>query len=355
MRALLRFLCLAAVPIAAAAQQIDGVAPYTGLYAGHEVVEIRGSSFRPPCGITTCFTEAVFFGVSQVEVLSWTDHVITVRTPSHRIGPVDVTVVARNGNAVVAPSAFTFITGELQEQVLLPLLMSERPGAFGSRWRTYLTIRNGFSSAATVSPYGLTIPPEGVVRDPAEIMPPSTDPVPARMLWVRRDSDDILGIELRAQDVSRQGATWGVEIPVVRERQFRVSALSLLDIPTAPEFRVALRIYGLDRFDQSGSARHTFFVRAFDLATNVLLAERHVIAEVVEPLATPPRPVTRPAIFQMFDVVAAIPEVTAADRIRIEVVPSSISPVFPAPVSLFWAFVSVTHNDTQTVTLVTPD
>jgi hypothetical protein len=146
-----------------------------------------------------------------------------------------------------------------------------------------------------------------------------------------------------------------VEIPVVRESDFRVKPLSLLDIPTDSSFRVALRIYGLDGFGQFGSAEHHFLIRAFDLGTNALLAERAVTAEVVEPIATPPRPVTRPAMFQMFDVRGAMPEVAAAQRIRIEVIPISVLPVVPAPVSLFWAFASITDNETQTVTLVTPD
>src|SRR5687767_4780471 len=99
MRALLRILLLSALPIAAAAQQITDVSPDTGRYTGHEMVEIRGSNFRPTCGIATCFPETVFFGAEQVEVLSWTDAVITVRTPAHRISSVDVTVTARNGHS----------------------------------------------------------------------------------------------------------------------------------------------------------------------------------------------------------------------------------------------------------------
>jgi hypothetical protein len=354
MRTFLRLTLLIAVSLPLAAQQITGVAPASGHYAGNEVVEIRGVNLQGTCGIVTCFPEEVFFGTAQAEVVSWTDTLITVRTPPHRIGAADVTVAARNGSAVVAPSAFSFVSGEIEEQVLLPLLMIERPGAFGSSWRTHLTIRNGFSTPMNILPYNLTVPAGGFVRDPAEITSPLTDDIPARMLWVRRDSEDILNIELRAQDMPRQGQTWGVEIPVVRETDFRVSAVSLLDIPTDPQFRVALRVYGLDRFEQFGSAYHEFVVRAYDLASGTLLSERFVVARVDEPIVTPARPVTRPAMFQMFDVVGAMPEVKSAQRIRLEVTPFSPLPVVPAPVSLFWAFASITHNETQTVTLVTP-
>lgn len=336
------------------AQQIIGVTPNTGHYRGYEVVEVRGSSFLPPCGVATCFPEGVYFGVEQVEVLSWTDTAITVRTPSHRIGAVDVTVAARNGNAVVAPSAFSFITGEAAEQVLLPLLMTERPGAFGSRWRTHLVIRNGSPSAISLDPYDLTVPAGGTVRDPAQLTPPATDAIPARMLWVPRDREDVIVMELRARDMSRQSETWGVDIPVVRERDFRVRTISLVDIPTDQAFRVSLRIYGLDRFEGIG-ARHDFLIRVYELESNRLLAERRVVAEVSEPIVTPPRSPTRPAMFQMFDVVAAMPEVEGVERLRIDIAPFSWLPVVPGQVSLFWAFATVTHNSTQSVTLVMPD
>lgn len=348
-------ICALALTTPLVAQQINGVTPNNGHYRGYEVVEVRGSSFLPPCGVATCFPEGVFFGREQVEVLSWTDTVITVRTPSHRIGAVDVAIAARNGNVVIAPSAFSFMTGEVVEQVLLPLLMTERPGAFGSRWRTHLVIRNGSSSAISLDPYDLTVPPGGMVRDPAQLTPPATDPIPARMLWIDRDSEDVVVLQLRAQDMSRQSEAWGVDIPVVRERDFRVRPISLLDIPTDKAFRVSLRIYGLDRFGEGLGARHDFVIRAYELESNRLLAERRVVAEVSEPIVTPPRSPTRPAMYQMFDVVVAMPEVADVERLRLEIVPFSWLPVVPAQVSLFWAFASVTHNSTQSVTLVMPD
>ena len=51
---------------------------------------------------------------------------------------------------------------------------------------------------------------------------------------------------LRVRDLSRQLDTWGAEIPIVQESDFRSGNADLLDIPIKPGFRQMLRVYDLD-------------------------------------------------------------------------------------------------------------
>ncbi|MHB0969207.1 MAG: hypothetical protein ACYC7A_00045 [Thermoanaerobaculia bacterium] len=150
---------------------------------------------------------------------------------------------------------------------------------------------------------------------------------------------------LRVQDVSRQALTWGTEIPVVRENAFRTGRISLPQVPLDARFRPMLRIYDVDR--HGGSVA----IRFFD-DDGVLLSEESV--ELIVPVGNqhpdPSGPATPdfyyPAWAQVSDFVARHPQLADHDRVRIEVEP-------PAGVH-FWAFISVTNNETQHVTLITP-
>lgn len=83
-----------------------------------------------------------------------------------------------------------------------------------------------------------------------------------------------------------------------------------------------------------------FTVRIFDQSTNAVLSERQVTT------STPPQTGHRfqPGFFEIQDLVPAGAQPAS---LRIEIDPQTSG-------SAFWGYVAITNNDSQQVTLVTP-
>lgn len=336
-KALVFLVVLAAVPLSAQTfPTISGLSPVQDSYTGGRTVSIRGTGFVPGT--------RVFFGNTEATVQAIAADEILVRTPAHRLGSTDVVVSRPDGLGVMSPGAFSYVTGLQNDIVLLPLLMNDVPGANGSRWSTRFLIANRSSSSFAISPHNLVIPPRATMENPPVLTPSGGDPNPAELIYVRRHIEDVLTLHLSGQDHSRQNETWGVEIPVVHEREYRVDDLSLVDIPTSNRFRVALRVYTVN-FD-AYSYRLRIFPR--DDYTNAL------VDTTLETFATNPTDVPRrnPAIFQVLDLVSTFPQLAGHETVRV-----LLEPVIPAggTVPLYWAFASVAHFDTQHLTLITPE
>lgn len=327
---------------------IDSIAPTIAAYEGGTTVTIRGSLLRGDCA--GCSEPIVYFGTTPAIVVSSTETELVVRTPAHRIGVSDVTVVNRLGAHSVARGAFAFRSDEDREMVLLPLLMKERDGGHGSRWKTRVIIDNNTPRIVVFAPLPFAMNPTSVVADPVMLVPQLDDPNPARILWVPRDHDDQIVFQLRALDAARRDETLGTEIPVVRERDMRVDIIRLLDVPTDRSFRVALRIYMMN---VNKDTQQMFSVQLFAPDERTApLANRIVVAEPLSGnnFETP----TRPAYWQTFDLIAEMPEAVAETRVKIEIRPVNMLPVFPPPTVLFWAFATVTNNETQQLTVISP-
>jgi len=172
------------------------------------------------------------------------------------------------------------------------------------------------------------------------------------MLRVDPTFSSNVAVNVRVQDVSRQSQTWGTEIPVVREAQFRRGRFSLLDVPLSIGFRQMLRIYDPDatpsgqvivRFYRVVPSVDTTYDPMNPPTKDILVGERSI------GLNTEARPGT--PLFNLgyaeLPNLADLPEVQGTARIRIEVEPV-------APTQRAWAFVSVTNNETQHVTTVIP-
>jgi hypothetical protein len=144
-----------------------------------------------------------------------------------------------------------------------------------------------------------------------------------------------LAFNLRIVDVSRSATAAGTEIPVVRESQFGTSTIELLNVPVNSRFRLALRMFEMNL------AQATFNVRIFDQATNALLSQRSVTTTTGGAL---PRGLT-PAFAEVDDIATGAAEQTTLLRVEIEPLVSG---------SASWAYVSITNNDSQQITLVTP-
>jgi hypothetical protein len=144
------------------------------------------------------------------------------------------------------------------------------------------------------------------------------------------------------------GTRWGTAVPIVRERDVYSGRLTLQNLPTTENFRVALRVYDFD-----APADRRVRLRVFPGIRN------NALVDVELTLTSPPfdgNPARReyprrPGTVMIGDLLTAYPQlqgITPLQGMRIEIEPLT-------PGLRFWAFGSATHNTTQDVTLSLPD
>lgn len=262
----------------------------------------------------------------------------------------------RNWSIAVLLITIAAVTRGAETRVLVPIYF-EQPvaGAFGSLWEMRFAVHNASPSeymiagcAATPANLGCPAillgdeqlhPNETHTTLPARYPRPSNG-VSGAVIYLgssdqTADAVNDLSFELRVTDLSRTATNAGTEVPVVRERAFRSSRVEILDVPSDPRFRSVLRLFEMN-LDNAG-----FVVRVFDQATNVILLEKQVTT------ATPPQGVVRfqPGFAQVSDLTAGAS--AANSNVRVEIRPLTAGVAF-------WAYVSVTNNESQQVTLVSP-
>lgn len=240
------------------------------------------------------------------------------------------------------------------ERLLIPVTLSQPlPGAYGSLWSTELVARNMGSTAVQVrhiaplcnfpcAPEAEVPPNETVVLLPGII---GTD---RNAAIIEASPANDLAFHLRVQDLSRQAETWGTEVPVVREHELRTSTLALVNVPVGEGFRNTLRIYEIDGTPDAEVLVRLYGIRPGPVGMFVsprpdqLLGERRL-------RLVPPLPFQRersPAYLELGDL-GQIAPLGASERVVVQIEPVS-------PGMRFWAFVSVTNNTTQHVTVITP-
>jgi len=220
------------------------------------------------------------------------------------------------------------------ERILLPVFAGPSPGAFGSLWTSELWIYNDDDEPAGV---GYLFPP-----DTGQIAPKSSRSgvgngpgySPARFITVLASQAPRLQFNLRIRDLSRQAQTAGTEIPVVRESKFRSGRVILLNVPIDARFRQTLRLY---EFLETGQRPGSVLVRFFRIGSppDALVHEEGLTL-------AGPSSVVAYAQLGPFP-----PELFDASTVRIEIEPVT-------PNMRYWGFVSITNNETQHVTTVTP-
>jgi hypothetical protein len=218
-------------------------------------------------------------------------------------------------------------------RVLIPVLASHLPGAAGSIWQTDVWITNptdqpvvyGFNpcNIACCCTEINTICPQ-TTRLEGGIQPEGR--------WIGAPVGGLLRFEVRLRDLTRNASSAGVELPIVREDEFVSDEVHLLGVPRDPKFRITLRFYGLDsspvlsvdHIDQSGNVVRNDIV----LLGRPSIQYGYLVAPGYAQLSIDP------------SAQAATPL-----RIRIKSLSTGIR---------FWAFASVTNNDTSEVTLILP-
>lgn len=243
---------------------------------------------------------------------------------------------------VTTPDAF--------ERILVPILVPPANGAFGSRFVTRLELWNRHDRDR-LEIFGLLPMCVGVLcagdpLAPVEVLPYtetqfSTNVVmngtPGRFIYVEKERADDLIANLRVFDESRSSTNFGTEVRVVPESDFATRIiLPGVPVPFNSQFRNTLRIYATRQ-----------------VAVQVIFHGPEVIGS---PTILPPPPQTvvlepgdnlfKPAYAQFTNFQPY------GFPLTLIIEPVEGTPNDPA--LKLWAFVSVTNNETQTITTITP-
>jgi hypothetical protein len=240
---------------------------------------------------------------------------------------------------VRAPAAGVY-DRSLFDRILIPVL-SSGPGAFGSHWRTDVWVENAnehdvmffrspFQAGACASPLGcpVVLPAGDEQRLDFGQWPNGVYVFPPR------GSAEHLRVNALVRDLSRQSEALGTEIPMVRENDFR-NRVVLLNVPSDSRFRVALRIYA----HPVAKPLHVP-LRIFRMNGEQPVVDRTVT------LLLPANPSYEPMNFTFGDILTQL-GIPSADPMWIEIGGGSFT-------GDIWAFASITNNETQHVTVISP-
>ena len=313
------------------------VQPSLGPSAGGTTVVIVASV--PRC--VTCPPPTITFGgvpAPDVTVLDATTFRAT--TPPHAPGAVEVRVTTDMGeqhshafryyDPAAAPLPALF------ERVLIPIVYNG-PGAHGSIWATELAVRNA-------NAFGVTLwrPTRGLPVIPSsKAQTLDLDQAPSGVfLTVPHEASAALHMNLLVRDTSREMSDWGTEVPIVRANDFSAVPFELLNVPVDSRYRTTLRIYLLGSYPVFARVVLYSMVNGGTLAADLISLSSAEPCPGVDPCNS-----DKPS----FAIVNDLPKtfrLGTSDRIGIR-----IEPWIPVPM---WAFLTITNNETQRVTVISP-
>jgi hypothetical protein len=320
-----------------------------------ERVRITGVNFDCPDTPAACAVPQVRFGgvnATVVTIDSGTDSLV-VEVPSVPQGPADVTVTAGATTETVPVAAYlaedTRADRTFVEPVLFPVVYSAE-GAFGSKWETALSLRND-------NPYALTTYAQlfhDITSAAADIRPPAQSTILRRgpiytfptgvVEHIARQAMPRLSFGTVIRDRSRSQENLGTEVPVVRESDLFDQPFHLLNVPTDPRYRVGLRLYDVE----SGLVlpSEEALPRAMRVSFTSMEND-NVITSLIVPLNK--GSISFPAFAMIPDLVAAAPALAGQGPLRVQILPD-----VPSGQRTTWALISITNNETQQVTLISP-
>ncbi|MDQ6800139.1 MAG: IPT/TIG domain-containing protein [Acidobacteriota bacterium] len=325
-----------------------------------EQVQITSDRSHLLCATSGCAKPVVMFGgVAAPEqfVVIVDAHTLIVTTPPHPPGVVTVTVQTPS-ETITAPAAFRFREQsatpdpEVFERILLPIVYNGF-GFGGTWWRTDLAILNSNPVVvASSDAFRVLFYFQGCVFEacPGRLAPGEsadafnvlTRSDAGSLLMPHRDLAPGLRFGYRAWEMfqAAEGRSSGTELPIVREKDFRTRRLDLVQIPLDHHSRVALRIYGPD----SEVIPVTVSVFKFD-NPKTPVARKDLVLQAPQ-CATDPCDATVPSFAAISNLEQEFPALASLDRVRVE--------VDSASGFRFWALATITNNNTQQITLVTP-
>jgi hypothetical protein len=303
---------------------------------GGAVIQIRGT--KPSCG-GPC--QIAFGGVVSPKVTDVAGGFDAV-APPHDEGVVPITIGIGPVVLQTIERKFAYIVD--REQVLVPVSTEGMAGPYGALWATELWVHNGSDHDVALRPAvcgglgGITdcggdrmiVAANGARKVPALAF--MTPDYLGLFLYPPRELSSQISFDLRLIDRARAGG--GTALPVVRESALHRAKLTMLNVPgDSVRARKRLRIFA--------ASDATFTVRVYDLDTGRQLAERQLYTVLPTDRGGPPL-LAYTINDDVFDGGAA--------RLRVD-----IEEVFPGSALVsWWAFISVTDNVTQQVTVIAP-
>lgn len=330
---------------------ITKVLPALSVSSGGAEVEIVGVDLLTDVQCILPCPTTVSFGNVTVPLKAESDTRLLVIAPAHPPGIVNL--VVNMAGKVVEPIPFTFTADEddAYSVGLVPVHVDGvLHGAFGAQWKTDLWMRNNGLTDVEIAPWPCggvctadfphktALPPGRSLRN----LPPldsAADGNPSRLVYIPRDAAHNVSFSLRFADVSRASLDGGVELPVIREQELLGDTAQLFNVPMGRSFRVMLRLYELSY------ASSRFLVKVYPQSESdeASVHQMELTANGAQSVLFRPK-----AGYAQFDITSLLGEPKAwPETARIEVTPLT-------PGSHFWAFASITNNDTQIVTLVSP-
>jgi len=257
------------------------------------------------------------------------DGLLFANAPPHAPGVVDVTVNSTPGTVTSKAALIYYDPAAADPAVFDPILFPVSfagPGALGSQWLTESFIYANGSPSFFRDPLPCNGCSNSLSTGTKQLI---NDGNPwGHVLYAVRGTAESLAFASRIRDTSRQSQTAGTEVPVVRERDFR-NQLRFLNIPVDPRYRVMLRLWSL-----SDSGQFSVIVDSTPAQFQGL-----TVAKI---------PGTSMS-FGSMDVTSLLAK-AGNNPTNLTVVTSS-SLAIPPPI---WGMVSITNNDTQQVTIVSP-
>lgn len=295
--------------------------------SGNDVVRINGDL----TGAT-----AVHFGTTAAEILRTVEGEIQVNAPALAPGTYDVIVdklpvPLRATAAYHVPATATAIRNPaFYERVLFPVFWSGA-GAFGSQWQSEATLHNG--NEVPLTPPDPSIFTNLAIGATSVATADSSRPN-GLVEFLPRQTNTLVDLGLNVRDLSRDATDLGTQIPVVRESQLFARPFSIANVPNDARYRITLRVYDLD-------GPTTFSLHVFSGTT-----------EVMQPAAitlNADAALKNGGAGAINDFFAKYPQLAGKGPLRLE-----IDPLIRSGARAAWGFVSVTNNDTQHVTVISP-
>lgn len=335
-----------ALPLAAD-PVITSISPTSGPVAGGTTVTIKGTGFSNNCIICSppFSNPDVYFGFTLAKSVRFIDSTtIEAVTPAHLPTTAAVRVRQLDGSRTegLLPSAFWFYghAEEAFETILFPIFMRPSDGAFGSRFEATARVAgrslgffpNLYGIDTTCYTFTPTIDPLQPVKMGSErqLLTGCSQSV-GRLFYTLKGNHVAAG--LRVRDTSRQGSSHGVEVPVVKWDDFSNNGLAFLGVPADPRFRKMLRVYAIgDR----------------DAVPSMTINGKHWTQ-----LRIPPSTLWEPGYVEFTDFPQDLP---ADSTFELRLVQPTVPGQPPSPgIPVIWGFLSVTNNDTQEITIISPN
>jgi hypothetical protein len=272
---------------------------------------------------------------ADVRLRGVTESAFTVDAPPHAAGAVDVTVTSEAGSRTARAGLIYFDPARPDpaafEPILFPVAL-EGAGAFGAKWLTENLVLSPFDGFVT-GRFSEPLPCAGCTSEltASSLVLENHNQPWGQLLYATRGTLENVTFFSRVRDLSLQAESAGVGVPVVRERDFRAGLLRFPGVPLDARYRVMLRVWTMED-DQ--------------LLVTVMVPSGFPLLLLLETTRIPGAAMS----FASIDVTAALRKVTgtAATSVMINHAGGG------TPQPPLWAMLSITNNETQQVTIISP-